>query len=295
MRRARRRAAESTATASVPRGASSAGPIQEYPGKILEAKGMQVMIDNNLDFDVALYPYELVTYGETGQVCQNWMQYLLVKRYLAEMTDDQTLVVSSGHPLGPLPLAARGAAGDHHQRPDGGDVRHPRGLPPPRRHGLRQLRPDDRRRLDVHRPPGHRPRHLHHAPQRRPALPRHPRRRRPARAHLRHLGARRHVRRPAQGRRDRRRRRVIAEVDAQPHRDAARPGLGGQGLAPTCPRSVDWMRRRPRPRRAALHRLPRQRRGPPRVHRRHRRRRRLLSDQTSCHAVYEGGYTPAGL
>ena len=87
---------------------------------------MQVMIDNNLDFEVALYPYELVTYGETGQVFQNWMQYLLVKRYLAEMTDDQTLVVSSGHPLGPLPLAPRGAARHHHQRPHGGDVRHPR-------------------------------------------------------------------------------------------------------------------------------------------------------------------------
>jgi urocanate hydratase len=58
------------------------------------------MIDNNLDFDVALYPYELVTYGETGQVCQNWMQYRLIKKYLEVMTDDQTLVVESGHPLG---------------------------------------------------------------------------------------------------------------------------------------------------------------------------------------------------
>ena len=58
------------------------------------------MIDNNLDFDVALYPYELVTYGETGQVCQNWMQYRLIKKYLEIMTDEQTLVVMSGHPLG---------------------------------------------------------------------------------------------------------------------------------------------------------------------------------------------------
>ena len=58
------------------------------------------MIDNNLDFDVALYPYELVTYGETGQVCQNWMQYRLIKKYLEELTDEQTLVVMSGHPLG---------------------------------------------------------------------------------------------------------------------------------------------------------------------------------------------------
>jgi urocanate hydratase len=58
------------------------------------------MIDNNLDFDVALYPYELVTYGETGQVCQNWLQYRLIKAYLQTMTRDQTLVVESGHPLG---------------------------------------------------------------------------------------------------------------------------------------------------------------------------------------------------
>jgi urocanate hydratase len=78
-------------------------PINEYPGRLLDAQGMQVMIDNNLDFEVALYPYELVTYGETGQVFQNWMQYLLVKKYLAEMTADQTLVVSSGHPVGLFP------------------------------------------------------------------------------------------------------------------------------------------------------------------------------------------------
>ena len=58
------------------------------------------MIDNNLCFDIALYPYELVTYGETGQVCQNWMQYRLIKRYLEELTQEQTLVIESGHPLG---------------------------------------------------------------------------------------------------------------------------------------------------------------------------------------------------
>ena len=74
--------------------------INEYKGKCTEAKAFQVMIDNNLDFAVALYPYELVTYGETGQVCQNWMQYLLIKKYLEVMTIDQTLVVQSGHPLG---------------------------------------------------------------------------------------------------------------------------------------------------------------------------------------------------
>jgi urocanate hydratase len=58
------------------------------------------MIDNNLDFDVALYPYELVTYGETGQVCQNWMQYHLIKKYLQALNQEQTLVMDSGHPLG---------------------------------------------------------------------------------------------------------------------------------------------------------------------------------------------------
>lgn len=75
-------------------------PIDEYKGKCIEGKAFQVMIDNNLDFDVALYPYELVTYGETGQVFQNWMQYQLTKRYLEELTDEQTLVLASGHPMG---------------------------------------------------------------------------------------------------------------------------------------------------------------------------------------------------
>ncbi len=75
-------------------------PISEYRGKCLAGKALQVMLDNNLDFDIALYPYELVTYGETGQVCQNWMQYRLIKRYLEELTDDTTLVLYSGHPLG---------------------------------------------------------------------------------------------------------------------------------------------------------------------------------------------------
>ncbi len=78
-------------------------PIDEYEGNTLEGRAFQVMIDNNLDFDIALYPYELVTYGETGQVFQNWMQYRLVKKYLEIMTDEQTLVVASGHPLGLFP------------------------------------------------------------------------------------------------------------------------------------------------------------------------------------------------
>ncbi len=75
-------------------------PIREYTGKCIEGKAFQVMIDNNLSFDIALYPYELVTYGETGQVCQNWMQYCLIKQYLEILTNEQTLVIESGHPLG---------------------------------------------------------------------------------------------------------------------------------------------------------------------------------------------------
>lgn len=78
-------------------------PIDEYQGNCIEGKAFQVMIENNLDFEVALYPYELVTYGETGSVCQNWLQYRLLKKYLVALTPHQTLVVESGHPLGLFP------------------------------------------------------------------------------------------------------------------------------------------------------------------------------------------------
>ncbi|MCG8333706.1 MAG: urocanate hydratase [Proteobacteria bacterium] len=83
-----------------PKGRIFGKPIDDYKGKCTEGKAFQVMIDNNLDFETALYPYELVTYGETGQVCQNWMQYHLIKAYLERLTDEQTLVMQSGHPLG---------------------------------------------------------------------------------------------------------------------------------------------------------------------------------------------------
>lgn len=85
-----------------PQGRIFGRPVDEYEG-IVQARALQVMIDNNLDFDIALYPYELVTYGETGQVCQNWMQYRLIMQYLKVMREDQTLVVASGHPLGLFP------------------------------------------------------------------------------------------------------------------------------------------------------------------------------------------------
>ncbi len=86
-----------------PEGDLAAKPIDQYKGECTEGKAFQVMIDNNLCFDIALYPYELVTYGETGQVCQNWLQYRLIKKYLEELTDEQTLVIESGHPLGLFP------------------------------------------------------------------------------------------------------------------------------------------------------------------------------------------------
>ena len=86
-----------------PEGKIYAKPVDEYEGKCLAGKAFQVQIDNNLDFDVALYPYELVTYGETGSVCHNWLQYRLIKEYLKELTDDVTLVLASGHPMGLFP------------------------------------------------------------------------------------------------------------------------------------------------------------------------------------------------
>ena len=91
-----------------PQGDLKAKPIDEYKGNCIEGKAFQVMIDNNLCFDIALYPYELVTYGETGQVCQNWMQY---------RTD-------TGHrkrtSVGAFQVQARGAPCHHYQCADGG-------------------------------------------------------------------------------------------------------------------------------------------------------------------------------
>lgn len=83
-----------------PAGRIYAKPIDEYEGNCIEGKAIQLMMDNNLDFTTALYPYELVTYGETGSVCNNWMQYILIKEYLKKLTSEQTLVIESGHPLG---------------------------------------------------------------------------------------------------------------------------------------------------------------------------------------------------
>jgi len=80
-----------------------ARPINEYPGKCEQAKAIMHMIQNNLDYAVAQHPHELITYGGNGAVFMNWAQYLLTMQYLAEMTDDQTLVMYSGHPMGLFP------------------------------------------------------------------------------------------------------------------------------------------------------------------------------------------------
>ena len=80
-----------------------ARPIEEYPGKCEQAKAIMLMIQNNLDYAVAQHPHELITYGGNGAVFQNWAQYLLVMKYLSEMTDEQTLAVYSGHPMGLFP------------------------------------------------------------------------------------------------------------------------------------------------------------------------------------------------
>lgn len=77
--------------------------INEYPGKCTQAKAIMLMIQNNLDYAVAQHPHELITYGGNGAVFQNWAQYRLTMKYLAEMTDEQTLVMYSGHPMGLFP------------------------------------------------------------------------------------------------------------------------------------------------------------------------------------------------
>ncbi len=80
-----------------------ARPVEEYPHKSRQAAAIMMMIQNNLDKAVAQHPHELITYGGNGAVFQNWAQYRLAMKYLSEMTDEQTLVMYSGHPLGLFP------------------------------------------------------------------------------------------------------------------------------------------------------------------------------------------------
>jgi urocanate hydratase len=80
-----------------------ARPVEDYPCRSVQAAAIMLMIQNNLDPAVAQHPHELITYGGNGAVFQNWAQYLLTMKYLAEMTDEQTLIMYSGHPMGLFP------------------------------------------------------------------------------------------------------------------------------------------------------------------------------------------------
>ena len=80
-----------------------ARPIMDYPHQSIQAAAIMHMLSNNLDYAVAQHPHELITYGGNGAVFQNWAQYLLTMQYLATMTDEQTLVLYSGHPMGLFP------------------------------------------------------------------------------------------------------------------------------------------------------------------------------------------------
>lgn len=103
-----------------------ARPINEYPGKSEQAKAIMLMIQNNLDPAVAQHPHELITYGGNGAVFQNWAQYLITMRYLAEMTDEQSLHMYSGHPMGLFPshpdaprvVASNGMMIPNYSKPD---------------------------------------------------------------------------------------------------------------------------------------------------------------------------------
>src|SRR5690606_2628401 len=81
----------------------TARSIEEFPHKSKQAAAIMLMLSNNLDHAVAQHPHELITYGGNGAVFQNWAQYLLTMKYLSEMTDEQTLTIYSGHPMGLYP------------------------------------------------------------------------------------------------------------------------------------------------------------------------------------------------
>lgn len=103
-----------------------ARPIDDYPARSRQAAAIMMMIQNNLDPAVAQHPHELITYGGNGAVFQNWAQYLLTMKYLSEMTDEQTLVMYSGHPMGLFPshrgaprvVVTNGMVIPNHSKPD---------------------------------------------------------------------------------------------------------------------------------------------------------------------------------
>ena len=271
-------------------------PVDNYRGNCLDGRAFQVMIDNNLDFDVALYPYELVTYGETGRFartgCSTGSSRCTWKRSPASRPWWWPRATRWGF-SDPSP---KQSAGDHHQRPDGRHVRQPGRLGTGGPAGRGQLRPDDGRRMDVHRPPGDRPRHLQHPAQRRPPEARHGGRRGPRRPPVRLLGPGRHERRPAQGGRNRR-----GGVGSSPKSTASRiETRHDQGwVARWYPAILPEAFRRPAERQPTEGRCP----SPitaissicSNMRFDHEVPIDLLSDQTSCHAAYDGGYCPQGL
>jgi urocanate hydratase len=277
-----------------PRGGIRALPIDRYRGNCLAGRAFQLMMDNNLDLDVALYPYELVTYGETGSVCQNWMQFRLIKKYLEALTEDQTLVVQSGHPLGlfrsgpnaPRAVITNGLMVGLFDNPDDWEVAAQMGVssygqmtaggwmyigPQGIVHGTYStLLGAGRKMCGV------------------------PGRRRPGRPAFRLFGPGGHERRPAQGRRNFRGRVRDCRGGPFPHRYPSPSGLGEHGLG----RSRRGVCRGPQ---------GQGRKTPPAVAYHgnvvdllqylvdHKIPVDLLSDQTSCHVVYDGGYCPQGI
>jgi urocanate hydratase len=145
-----------------PEHAMHARPIDHYPAKCKQAAAIMLMIQNNLDPAVAQHPHELITYGGNGAVFQNWAQYRLVMKYLSEMTDEQTLVMYSGHPLGLFPshadaprvVVTNGMVIPNYSKPD--DWERMNAL------GRFAVRPDDGGQLHVHRSAGDRAWHHDH-------------------------------------------------------------------------------------------------------------------------------------
>ena len=131
-----------------------ARPIDEYPHRSEQAAAIMLMIQNNLNPEVAQHPHELIVYGGNGAIFQNWAQYRLTMKYLSEMTDEQTLVMYSGHPLG----------GD--ERNGDTQLLEARRLGAHERSRREPVRTDDCRIVHVHRSAGHRARHYHHRTER---------------------------------------------------------------------------------------------------------------------------------
>ena len=164
-----------------------ARPINEYPAKSRQAAAIMAMIQNNLDERVAQHPHELIIYGGNGAIFQNWAQYRLVMQYLSTMTDEQTLVMYSGHPLGLFPshkdaprvIVTNGMVIPNYSKPDDWERFNALGdghsqllqtgrLGKVQRPGRFSIRPDDGRVLYVYRSSRHCTRHHHHGDERRP-------------------------------------------------------------------------------------------------------------------------------